>query len=166
MLDEVGGAPRGQFVAPGAKRGRAKKPRNTVQRGLIGDADKNSANSGAFLTGGQICSANLTYGNPRNAAESPTVMTDPRTESEAYVLETVQIGQRMREARDNAGLSGNQVVERMREDYGRTVRRSQISAWEHGHHRCSEKTRSLLARLYGVQPGYFVQPSETNGNGA
>ena len=69
--------------------------------------------------------------------------------------EAVLVGSRIKEVRKAAGLSLQEVAERLNRDYGANINKGMISKYENGIHEPSAGTLYCLSNIFGVSANYL-----------
>ena len=62
----------------------------------------------------------------------------------------------LQRARKNAGLTQNEVIKILNDEYHITYKREEMSLWENGKRKPSENVIDCLAIIYNVSPGYLA----------
>lgn len=85
-------------------------------------------------------------------------MRTPKTEIKKQ--EAVMVGERIKMIRKEAGMSLQEIAERLNRDYGANTNKGMISKYENGIHEPSAGTVYCLSNILGVSPDYLMCRSE------
>lgn len=75
--------------------------------------------------------------------------------SDTKKKEAVLVGSRIKEVRKAAGLSLQEVAERLNRDYGANINKGMISKYENGIHEPSAGTLYCMSQIFGVSANYL-----------
>ncbi len=85
-------------------------------------------------------------------------MRTPKNESKKQ--EAVLIGARLKKIRKEAGLSMQEIADRLNRDFNANVNKGMISKYENGIHEPSAGTIHCMAQIFGVSADYLMCRSE------
>lgn len=74
--------------------------------------------------------------------------------------EMIRVGNRLNEIRREAGLSLNDVAERLNREFGANTNKGMISKYENGIHEPSASTIYCMSRIFGVSADYIMCRSD------